>query len=209
MTPQTNPVNPAAMFKLSYGLFILTAKEGDRDNGCIINTAAQTTANPLRLSITVNTANFTHGMVLRTGEFNVSILAQSVPIKIFEQFGFHSGKDTDKFAAAGYNERTENGIRYLPEYTNSVISGKVTEAIDCGTHTLFIADITQAIVLSDEASVTYQYYFDNIKPKPQPQQEKKKGFICKICGYVHEGDVLPDGFICPICKHSALDFEPL
>jgi flavin reductase (DIM6/NTAB) family NADH-FMN oxidoreductase RutF len=207
MTTQSNNVDPAAMFKLSYGLFVLTARDGDKDNGCIINTAAQITATPLRISITVNKANFTHDMVKKTGEFNISVLAQSAPFKIFEQFGFHSGKDTDKFAGASYTERTANGIRYLPEYTNCVISAKVAETVDCGTHTLFIADITQTIILSGEASVTYQYYFDNIKPKPQAV--KKKGFVCKICGYVYEGDVLPDDFICPICKHGAADFEPL
>jgi flavin reductase (DIM6/NTAB) family NADH-FMN oxidoreductase RutF len=207
MTPQSNNVDPAAMFKLSYGLFVLTAKDGGKDNGCIINTAAQVTATPLRISITVNKANFTHDMVKKTGEFNVSVLTQSAPFKIFEQFGFHSGKDTDKFAGAGYTERAANGIRYLPEYANCVISAKVAETVDCGTHTLFIADITQAMVLSGEVSVTYQYYFDNIKPKPQAV--KKKGFVCKICGYVYEGDVLPDGFICPICKHGAADYEPL
>jgi flavin reductase (DIM6/NTAB) family NADH-FMN oxidoreductase RutF len=207
MELQPGSVNPQTMFKLSYGLFVLTAKDGGRDNGCIINTAAQLTEKPLRLSVTVNKANYTHQMIQKTGEFNVSVLSKSVPFSIFEQFGFHSGKDTDKFANVGYTERAANGIRYLPEYTNGFISGKVTQSVDCGTHTLFIADVTQSIVLSGEESVTYQYYFDNIKPKPQV--EKKKGYICKIRGYVYEGDVLPDDFICPVCKHGAADFEPL
>ena len=206
---ESDLINPATMFKLSYGLFVLTAKDGDRDNGCIINTAIQVTANPLCVSIAVNKANFTHDMILKTGEFNISILNENVPFKIFEQFGFHSGKDTDKFAEVNYTKRTTNGIRYLPEYTNGVISAKVKETVDCGTHSLFIADVTQAIVLSGEASVTYQYYFDHIKPKPQVSPEKKKGFICKICGFVFEGDVLPDDFICPICKHGAADFEQM
>jgi len=154
---------------------VLTARDGDKDNGCIINTAIQITDKPARISIAVNKANFTHQMILRTGAFNVSILAQSVPFRIFEQFGFHSGKDADKFAGCSYTDRTANDIRYLPEYTNGVISAKVKETVDCGTHTLFIADVTQAIILSDEASVTYQYYFDNIKPKPQSPKENEKG----------------------------------
>jgi flavin reductase (DIM6/NTAB) family NADH-FMN oxidoreductase RutF len=207
MEMQSNNINPLAMFKLSYGLFVLTAKDSGKDNGCIINTAVQITDKPLRLSVTVNKTNLTHDMILKTGEFNVSVLSKSVPFKIFEQFGFHSGKDTDKFAGSSNTERAANGIRYLSEYTNGVISGKVTESIDCGTHTIFIANVVQAFILSDEASVTYQYYFDNIKPKPQEQ--KKKGFVCKICGYVYEGDVLPDDFVCPLCKHGAADFEPL
>jgi flavin reductase (DIM6/NTAB) family NADH-FMN oxidoreductase RutF len=207
MEPQSNNINPLTMFKLSYGLFVLTAKDGSKDNGCIINTAIQITDKPLRLSVTVNKTNLTNAMILKTGEFNISVLSKSVPFKIFEKFGFHSGKDTDKFAGSSNTERTANDIRYLSEYTNGVISGKVIESIDCGTHTIFIANVVQAFILSDEASVTYQYYFDNIKPKPQGG--KKKGFICKICGYVYEGDVLPDDFICPLCKHGAADFEPL
>lgn len=202
-------VDPQTMFKLSYGLFVLTAKDGDKDNGCIINTAAQVTSSPNRISITVNKANFTHDMVLKTGLFNVSILSESAEFKVFEQFGFHSGKDTDKFADSPYSDRTANGIRYIPQYTNGVISAKVVQSLDCGTHTLFIADVTEAIVLSNEKSVTYQYYFERIKPKPQPPKEGKKGYVCKICGYVYEGDPLPSDFICPLCKHGADDFEKL
>ncbi|MCL2629067.1 MAG: flavin reductase family protein, partial [Oscillospiraceae bacterium] len=171
------------MFKLSYGLFVLTAKDGEKDNGCIINTAIQITATPLRLSIAVSKTNFTHDMIIKTGEFNVSILDTSAPFGIFKQFGFQSGRDTDKFAGAAYTDRTINGIRYLPNNTNCVISAKVTGTYDYDTHTLFIADITETKVLSKEPSVTYQYYFDNIKPKPQPKADdepKKKGFVCKI-----------------------------
>ena len=206
-------IDPAAMFKLSYGLFVLTAKDGDKDNGCIINTAIQITAAPLRLSIAVNKANFTNNMISKTGEFNVSILATNTPFDVFTQFGFQSGRDTDKFACVDYNERTSNGIRYIPGSSNCVISAKVTDSYDYGTHTLFIADITESIVLSNEPSVTYQYYFDNIKPKPQKpadsSAEKKKGYVCKICGYVYDGDPLPQDFICPLCKHGTIDFEPL
>ena len=202
-------IDPATMFKLSYGLFVLTAKDGDKDNGCIINTATQITASPFRLSIAVNKSNFTHDMILRTGAFNLSILTERVPFHVFEQFGFQSGREADKFAGCGYNTRAENGVRYVPEYTNGIISAKVTESFDYGTHTLFVADITQALVLSGEPSVTYQYYFDHIKPKPQAPKAHKKGFVCKICGYVYEGDPLPEDFICPLCKHGAEDFEPI
>ena len=202
-------IDPGAMFKLSYGLFVLTAKDGDKDNGCIINTVTQITQTPLRISIAVIKANYTCDMILKTGEFNVSILAEGVPFETFQQFGFRSGRDVDKFADFSYTERTENGIRYIPENTNGVISGKVIESFDYGTHVLFIADVTQAAVLSGEKSVTYQYYFDNIKPKPQPPKEDKKGYVCKICGYVYEGENLPEDFICPLCKHGADDFEKL
>jgi len=202
-------IDPGAMFKLSYGLFILTAKDGEKDNGCIINTAIQITSKPLRISIAVIKANYTHDLILKTGKFNISILTTDTPFNVFEHFGYHSGRDTDKFADCTSDDRTENGIKYIPKYTNSVISGKVTDTYDYDTHTLFVADITESIVLSNEPSGTYQYYFDNIKPKPQTQAEKKKGFVCKICGYIYEGETLPDDFICPICKHGVADFEPI
>jgi len=206
---ESGNIDPKAMFKFSYGLFVLTAKVGDKDNGCIINTAIQLTSTPNRISIAVNKANFTHDMILKTGLFNISILSTSAPFRIFEQFGFHSGSDTDKFADCFYDERTANGLRYVPESVNCVMSGKVVDSYDYGTHTLFIADVTEALVLSSEASVTYQYYFENIKPKPVPPGEDKKGFVCKICGYVYEGDSLPEDFICPLCKHGAVDFDKL
>jgi len=202
-------IDTNAMFKLSYGLFVLTAKDGSKDNGCIINTATQITASPLKISIAVNKANFTYDMIIKTGEFNLSVLSVSAPFSIFEQFGFHSGRDTDKFAGYDNEKRTENGIRYVSEHANSIISAKVCESYDYGSHTVFMSDVTQSFVLSNEPSVTYQYYFDNIKPKPQPPQEGKKGFVCKICGYVFEGNSLPDDFICPLCKHGSADFEML
>ncbi|MCL2721625.1 MAG: flavin reductase [Treponema sp.] len=202
-------IDSNAMFKLSYGLFVLTAKDGSKDNGCIINTATQITASPLRISITVNKTNYTHEMIIKTGEFNLSVLSQSASFNIFEQFGFHSGRDTDKFANYSNEKRTANGIRYVSEHTNSIISAKVCDSYDYGSHTVFMADITQSFVLSGEPSVTYQYYFDNIKPKPQPPQDGKKGFVCKICGYVFEGSSLPEDFICPLCKHGSADFEKL
>ena len=200
-------VDLAAMSKLSYGLFILTAKEGNRDNGCVINTAIQVTEKPLRVSIAVHKANLTHDMIGKTGEFNVSILTERAPFRIFEQFGFHSGRDVDKFASCVDNDRTANGIRYLTRHTNGVISAKVTSSADCGTHSLFVADVTEAAVWSDEPSVTYQYYFDHIKRKPPAWKEHQQGFVCKICGYVYEGDTLPGDFVCPVCKHDAGHFE--
>jgi len=204
-----NTVDPNAMFKLSYGLFVLTARDGNKDNGCIINTVMQITVTPVKITIGVNKANYTHDMILKTGKFNVSVLSEKAPFSVFQQFGFKSGKDTDKFAGSGEAFRTTNGVRYLPEFTNGVISAEVKETIDCGTHTLFVAEVNQAFSLSSDASVTYQYYFDNIKPKPQPPKGNKKGFVCKICGYVHEGDTLPDDFVCPLCKHGAADFEKI
>ncbi|WP_461256763.1 flavin reductase [Treponema sp. R80B11-R83G3] len=202
-----NAIDPDTMFKLSYGLFVLTARDGDKDNGCIINTVMQITASPVKITIGVNKANYTHDMILKTGKFNISVLSEGVPFRVFQHFGFQNGKETDKFAGCGEALRTENGIRYVSKWTNGVISAEVKESFDCGTHTLFIAEVRQAFSLSHDASVTYQYYFDNIRPKPQPPKGNKKGFVCKICGYVYEGDTLPDDFICPLCKHGAKDFE--
>ncbi|HIT34635.1 MAG TPA: flavin reductase [Candidatus Faecousia intestinigallinarum] len=202
-------VDNAAMFKLSYGLFVLTARENGKDNGCIINTAGMLTDTPKRIQIAVNKQNYTHDMILRTGMFNVSVLTEEVPFAMFQQFGFCSGRDTDKFEKVSYHDRTANGLRYIPEYTNAVISGKVISAADYGTHTLFVAEVTEAKTLSNAPSVTYQYYFDHIKPKPAPAAEKKTGWVCKICGYVYEGEELPEDFICPLCKHGAEDFERL
>lgn len=200
-------VDPAAFFKLSYGLFVLTAKDGEKDNGCIINTVLQVTDTPKRITIAVNKANYTHDIIRKTGEFNVSILTTDAPFKLFKQFGFQSGKDVDKFAGEP-EARTANGLRYIPAYSNAVLSGKVIDAYDYGTHTLFVADVTEAVTLSAVPSVTYQYYFDHIKPQPQPTTDKT-GFVCKICGYIYEGDELPEDFICPLCKHGAEDFEKL
>ena len=198
-----------AMFKLSYGLFVLSAKDGAKDNGCIINTVMQITDSPKRISIVVNKQNYTHDMIVKTGAFNVSVLTQDAPFKVYEHFGFQSGRDVNKFAECETESRTENGILFVPKYANAVISGKVTAMQDCGTHTVFTADVTEAHVLSEVPAVTYAYYFANVKPKPQPLEADKKGFICKICGYVYEGDTLPADYICPLCKHGAEDFGPL
>ncbi|MEI3340309.1 MAG: flavin reductase [Eubacterium sp.] len=202
-------IDNSAFFKLSYGLFVLTARDGEKDNGCIINTVTQLTDTPKRITIAVNKQNLTHDMILKTGVFNVSVLTEEVPFKVFQHFGFQSGRDVDKFADCEVQARAQNGLMYLPKYTNAFFSAQVIEAKDYGTHTLFIADVTQAQVLSEEKSVTYAYYFEHIKPKPAPVDEQKKGFVCKICGYVYEGEELPADFICPLCKHGAEDFEPL
>ena len=195
------------MQKLSYGLFILTAKDGDKDNGCIINTAVQVTSEPNRITIAVNKGNYTHDMVLKTGSFNVSILSESAKFDTFKHFGFQSGRDVDKAVGITY-KRAENGVIYLDsEEVNAYISGKVIDSIDLGTHTLFIADVVGGEVLSAEASATYAYYFAHIKPAPEQKQESKKGWICTICGYIYEGDPLPEDFICPVCKHPASDFK--
>ena len=202
-------VENASLFKFSYGLFVLTAKEGNRDNGCIINTAGQVTDNPKRISITVNKQNLTHDMIAATGLFNLSVLSEDATIGTFRQFGYVSGRtEPNKFG--GLPElRTVNGLRYVTEGTNAVISGKVIQSVDCGTHTLFVAEVTEARTLTAVPSATYAYYFEHIKPKPQPAAQEKKGFVCKLCGYVYEGETLPEDFVCPLCKHGAADFEPL
>ncbi len=202
-------MDATAMFKLSYGLFVLTARDGDKDNGCIINTTTQVTAEPNRITIAVNKNNYTHDMIKKTGVFNVSILSEDVTFDTFKHFGFQSGRDTDKFAGYQDAARSANGLCYLTKGTNALISAKVVEEKEFETHTLFIAEVTECRVLSDEASVTYAYYFAHIKPKPQPTEEKKVGWVCKICGYVYEGEDLPADFICPLCKHPASDFEKI
>lgn len=193
-----------ALFKLSYGLFVLSARENGKDNGCIINTAMQLTDTPAQIAVAVNKQNYTHDMVKNTGVFNLSVLSQDAVFWIFQHYGFQSGRDVDKFENLP-ESRTENGVRYVQGCTNAVISGKVVSTVDCGTHTLFIAEVTEAKVLSEEPSATYQYYFDHIKPKPQPLE--KKSWVCKICGYVYEGEELPADYECPWCKHGPEAFE--
>ena len=200
-------VEPNAMFKLSYGLFVLTAK-GTRDNGCIINTVTQITDTPKRISIAVNKANHTHDLIMNSGVFNVSVLTTDATFALFQRFGFQSGRDVDKFDGFADVARSENGLYYVTQASNAFISGKVIQTLDYGTHTVFIADVTEAKVLSNAPSLTYAYYFEHVKPKPAALSEQK-GWVCKICGYVYEGDELPADFICPLCKHGAEDFERL
>lgn len=193
------------LFNIGYGLYVLTANEGEKDNGCIINTVMQVTSDPLQIAIAVNKKNYTNEMIQRTKKFNVSILTESAKFEVFEHFGFHSGRDTDKFADFVDTKRSPNGVLYITQNTNSYMSAYVKQEIDLGTHTLFIAQLVEAETLSEEPTVTYTYYQNNIKPKPQ--KTEKKGWRCKICGYIYEGENLPPDFICPWCKHGAVDFE--
>jgi len=198
-------IEKQAMYKISYGLFVVTAKDGEKQNGCIVNTVSMLTDNPTRIVVFVNKANHTEKCIRETGKFNVSVLSEKTPFSVFEQFGFQSGKDVDKFAGKSY-PKTENGLYYLTETSNAVMSANVVDALDYGTHTLFVAEVTFAQKLSDDKSATYEYYQANIKPKPQAKADGKEKWVCKVCGYVHEGG-LPNDFVCPWCKHPASDFE--
>ncbi len=196
-----------AMYRLSYGLFVVTAKEGEKDNGCITNTVMQVTSAPNRISLAVNKENYTHDMILRTGKFLASVISEDASFDLFRNFGFQSGRDVDKFADFTDVKRTGNGLYAVTKGTNAWISAKVIQSVDLGSHTLFLAEVEDAEVLSDSPSATYAYYQDHIKPK----QEKTKtvGWRCRICGYIYEGEELPADFICPICKHGAEDFEKI
>lgn len=200
------------MYALSYGLFVLSARRGEKDNGCITNTAIQVTSEPNRIAIAVNKANFTHDMVLETGEFTVSVLSQEAKFELFQRFGFQSGRDVDKLADfQEHIARDGNGVVYVTQGTNAWISCQVVSTMDLGTHTLFVADVLDGGVLSNAPSATYAYYQANIKPKPAAPagESSKKRWVCTICGYVYEGEELPADFICPLCKHPASDFELL
>lgn len=202
---ESTSVDPTAMFKLGYGLYVVASE----NNGCILNTVTQVTDSPKRVSVAVNKKNYTCELIDNTKKFTVSVLTESVPFELIERFGFKSGRDTNKFENFEAVGMDANDIPYLTKYTNARLSCAVIDKVDLGTHILFIADVTEAEVLSDEQSVTYDYYFKNIKPKPQVEDTPKKGFVCKICGYVYEGDTLPYDFVCPLCKHGAEDFEPI
>lgn len=204
-------IDNKVIFNISYGLFVLVARQGEKDNACIINVAQQITSDPLQLAICVNKQNLTHDMVLHTLKFNLCPLSEEATMKPFQHFGFQSGKTVDKFAECEVELRTDNGLRYLPKYINSVISCVVTKSIDLGTHTLFVARVMEAKVLTDSPSITYAYYQEHIKPKPSNTQtletSNKKKWVCEVCGYVYEGDELPDDFVCPLCKHGKSDFK--
>ncbi len=202
-------MNLTSLQKVSYGLYVLTAFDGKKHNGCIINTAIQQTAvEPILFSVTVSKSNLTHDMILKTGKFNVSVLDQSADFEIIKHFGFQSGKNTDKISSYKNIDYSDNGVSYLTKNVNSVISVSVTNSIDMNTHTLFIGQVADCKVLSDISSVTYEYYHKFIKPKPQKNKEST-GWKCKICGYIHNDENLPEDFICPICKHGAVDFEKI
>ncbi len=211
-----------AMYKLTYGLFVLTAKNGDKENGCIINTAGQVTTDPNRISFTVNKANLTHDMIMKDRKFNLSVISEKAGFELFKRFGFVSGKDTDKFAGFDGCKRALNDLLYVTEGTNAYISGYVQRSIDLDTHTMFIADVTNMEILSEDASATYSFYQQNIKPKPQSAPTGDVIWRCSVCGWEYnetKGDPangiapgtkfedIPDEFICPICKHPKSDFE--
>ncbi len=194
-----------ALFKIGYGLYVLSVK----DNACVINTVQLVTDNPMQISVTVNKSNFTHNILKDTGVFNVSVLTVNTPFDVFKHFGFQSGREVNKIA--GYNNlaTADNNLVYLTSYSNAYISGKVVSTVDLGTHTLFIAEVTDAVNLSNDQSVTYDYYQKHIKPAPKLTKTTKTKWVCKICGYVYEGEELPEDFICPWCKHGAIDFEKI
>ncbi len=200
-------MNTNALFKIGYGLYILTAYENGKDNGCIINTVMQVTSDPCQIAIAVNKKNYTSGMIRNTRKFNISVLSESVKFDTFKHFGFQSGANVDKFANFSDTERTPNGLLYITKDTNAFMSAYVQQEIDLGSHLMFIGQLVASEVLFDTPTVTYDYYQKNIKPKPETS--KKSGWRCKICNYVYEGEELPPDFICPWCKHGAADFEKI
>jgi len=195
-----------ALFNIGYGLYVVTTNDGIRDNGLIVNTVCQVTSTPERVAVTVNKSNYSHDTIKNTGKMNVNCLSTDAPFKVFEAFGFVSGRDVDKFKDCS-PRRSDNGLVVLPKYINSFMSLEVLEYIDLGTHGMFICTVTEAEVISTLETMTYTYYHKHVKPKPEAQ--KKKGYICTVCGYIHDEAELPADFVCPICKHGAEDFEEL
>ena len=203
---KTVSLDPKALFNIGYGLYVVTSRDGDFDNGCIVNTVSQLTDKPLQVSVNINKANLTHDIVKKTGLLNINCLDIEAPFSVFEQFGFVSGRTKNKFAEEKELLRSDNGLVFLSKYINSFLSLKVKQYVDLGTHGMFICDVTETRIIAPVETMTYTYYQKNVKPKPQTQ---KKGFVCKVCGYVYEGDKLPEDFICPLCKHGASDFEEI
>lgn len=198
----------SALFNIGYGLYVVTSNDGRRDNGLIVNTVSQVTNTPNRIAVTINKANYSHHVIKQTGIMNLNCLSTEAPFDIFQTFGFQSGRTVDKFAGAGIQPLySDNGLAFLPKYINSFMSLKVEQYIDMDTHGMFICSITESRVISKVETMTYNYYQNNVKPKPAT--EGKKGFVCKVCGYIYEGDELPEDFICPLCKHGVADFEPI
>lgn len=195
-----------SLFNLGYGLYAVTANDGNKDNALIVNTVMQVTSSPNRIAVVINKQNYSHHVIKQTGKMNVNCLTVETPFKVFEKFGFYSGRNTDKLSGFTF-ERSDNGLVVLPKYSNSFISLNVEEYIDLSTHGMFVCSVSAARVLSDKPTMTYSYYQENVKPKPET--EGKKGYVCKVCGYVYEGDTLPDDYVCPLCKHGANDFEKI
>ena len=203
---KANKNDLTALYKIGYGLYVVTSNDGKRDNGLIVNTVTQVSDSPNRIAVNINKANYSHHVIKQTGKMNVNCLSVDAPFSVFENFGFQSGRNADKFAGCEV-KRSDNGLVFLPRYINSFMSLKVEEYVDLGSHGMFICSVTEARVMSDRETMTYAYYHSNVKPKPNT--EGKKGWVCKICGYVYEGEELPEDFICPLCKHGAADFEPI
>ena len=199
-------VDPTALFRIGYGLYVVTSNDGKKDNGLIVNTVIQLTDQPNRVAVNINKENYSHHVIKQTGVMNVNCLSVEAPFQVFENFGFQSGRQADKFAG-WETPRSENGLVILPKYINAFMSLKVEQYVDLGTHGMFICSVTEARVINKKDTMTYTYYQENVKPKPQT--EGKKGFVCTVCGYIYEGDVLPDDFICPLCKHGVADFVPI
>ena len=200
-------MNPKALFNITYGLYWLSVRSYGQDNACIINTAVQVASDPLTISISVNKANKTHDMIMDSGRFNVSALTVDTPFELFQRFGMQSGRDVNKFIGFEDVKRVDNGLYVLTRYANSYLSCRLLRTVDLGSHTLFIAALEDAQVISDRPCCTYGYYQSDIKPKPQ--QSPKKGWVCSVCGHVYEGEQLPDDYICPLCKHGKEDFRPV
>ncbi len=201
-----NKNDMSALFNIGYGLYVVTSNDGKKDNGLIVNTVTQVTNTPNRVAVTINKENYSHHVIRQTGKMNINCLTESAPFAAFEKFGFQSGRNVDKFADCELL-RSDNGLVFLPRHINSFLSLKVEQYVDLDTHGMFICSVTEARVISDQPTMTYTYYQDNVKPKPET--EGKKGFVCKVCGYVYEGEELPEGYICPLCKHGTADFEPI
>ena len=195
-----------ALFRIGYGLYVVTSNDGKKDNGLIVNTVIQLTDTPNRVAVNINKANYSHHVIKQTGVLNVNCLSTEAPFSVFQQFGFQTGRSVDKFAGQTVH-RSDNGLVFLDKYINAFMSLKVEDYVDLGTHGMFICSVTEARVMSNQETMTYTYYQNNVKPKPET--EGKKGFVCKVCGYIYEGDELPADYICPLCKHGAADFEPI
>ncbi len=206
MNTTENMIDKKALFKIGYGLYVVTTNDGQKDNGLIVNTVVQVSDTPTRLSVCVNKANYSHDTIKNTGKLNVNCLSTDAPFELFQHFGFQSGRNADKFVGDNLG-RSSNGLIVLGGCINAYISLSVEQYIDLGSHGMFICTIDEAKTVSNDESMTYAYYHANVKPRPEAT--KKKGYVCKICGYVYEGDTLPEDFICPLCKHPASDFEEI
>ena len=198
----------SALFNIGYGLYVITSNDGNKDNGMIGNAVAQVASSPIRIMVSINKANYSHDVIKETGKMNVNCLSVDAPFSVFQNFGFQSGRNADKFAD-GVAKRSENGLAVLTQYVNACISLKVEQYIDMESHGMFLCSVTEELILGDKETMTYTYYQNNVKPKPNAEAKKAKGFVCKICGWVYEGETLPEDLICPICKHPASDFEPI